>query len=225
MGIPRLTQDLSGYSEVAVLGAVAPPLHDGEVRVSKVVIDGPSLVYHVYDGLLRTIIPADIASAAVPTYSDVVDGVKSFLDALKSQGITAAAMLFDGSLPVSKRSVRLERMENMRKQLENFRMLHPQNCNLSRTNDSNCSAWDVHGMRYAIGQSQMLVMHCRLCLFWFQPPSMGQSFPADIPNVSVVPEEADVGLCSTLQKRLGAAILTNDSDLALYDLGSDGCVL
>ena len=156
----------------------------------------------------------------MPTYADVVDGVKSCLDALKSQGITVAAILFDGSLPVSKRSVRLERMENMRKQLENFRKLYPK---LQSFQDDRSvragSPWDlcnkpVSNSRHALPPSPFLVPAIldAARLSW------------DIPGVSVVPEEADVG-CARLSKALGAAILTNDSDLALYDLGPEGCVL
>ena len=220
MGIPRLTQDLSGYSEVAVLGTVAPAHHDGQVRVSKVVIDGPSLVYHVYDGLLRRMTPADIASAAVPTYSNVVEGVKSCLDALKSQGVSIAAILFDGNLPVTKRRIRLERMENMRKQLENFRKLHPKLHSIQDDRSLRAgSPWDlcnkpVSNSRHALPPSPFLVPAIldAARLSW------------DIPGVDVVPEEADVG-CARLSRALGAAILTNDSDLALYDLGPEGCVL
>jgi hypothetical protein len=86
MGIPRLTRDLASYTEVAVLGGKAI-LGDGEVDVSSVVIDGPSLVYQVYADLLRTTDGSEMAAAMIPTYGDVICGVKSVLNMLRCHGV------------------------------------------------------------------------------------------------------------------------------------------
>ncbi len=219
MGIPRLTQDLSGYTEVAVLGG-EPLVNGDQVQISRVVIDGPSLVYHVYDGLLRSMNPSEIGSAIVPTYSDVVFGVGSFIKALESQGVIIEALIFDGDLPIFKRDVRLERMEKMRQQLEGFRKLHHQlQCSDGPASSVTDSSWDarsrpVSNARHALPPLPFLV------------PAVldAAKLSGDIVSVRVVPEEADVA-CARVAKASGAAILTNDSDLALYDLGPNGCVL
>ena len=219
MGIPRLTQDLSGYTEVAVLGA-DPVVKDGEVHISKVVIDGPSLVYHVYAGLCRSLRATEIASAIVPSYSDVVIGIKSFLNVLQSHAVAVEAILFDGDLPISKRSVRLERMENIRKQLEDFRKLHAElqpfetAVSIMPEDSRDIFKQPVFKARNALPPLPFLVPAVLDAAKLF----------GDISNVRVVPEEADVA-CARLARASGAAVLTNDSDMALYDVGPEGCVL
>ena len=51
MGIQRLSQDLLPYAQIAVLGQ-----NDGRGHtrtITQVVVDGPSLVYFVYNKLVR----------------------------------------------------------------------------------------------------------------------------------------------------------------------------
>ena len=219
MGIPRLTQDLSHYTELAVLSSRSEGNED-EVPISKIVIDGPSLVYHVYDGLLRRMTPAEIASATMPTYSEVIAGVGSLIKALCDKGVMLEAMFFDGDLPVSKRGVRLERMEKTRKQLEDFRQLNPVLLAFeTRGTSSTDDTWDlrhrpISSVRHTLPPLPFLV------------PAVIEALKAsgDIRHVQVVPEEADIA-CARSGRASGAAVLTNDSDLALYDLGPDGCVL
>ena len=89
MGIRRLTQDLQQFSEAAVLDGTANgiTLKDGETRVSRLVIDGPSLVYHVYYGLLSQMSAVELSAGLAPTYQSVVEGVKSLVRELKGRGV------------------------------------------------------------------------------------------------------------------------------------------
>lgn len=131
-------------------------------------------------------------------------------------------MLFDGDLPDSKRAVRLERMESSRQKLEEFRNTNP---GLGRYPSdaghgrAGANAWERRDQ--SVVKALSLLPH---------PPFLvsavigavrrqGHTF-----NIEVVPEEADVA-CARVAQVSGAAILTNDSDLAVYELGVDGCVL
>jgi hypothetical protein len=89
MGIRNLTKDLQQFLEPAVLDGTASTLtvNDDEVRISRIVIDGPSLVYHVFHGLLWQITTTEISSGLVPTYADVIRGVKSFLGEVRGRGV------------------------------------------------------------------------------------------------------------------------------------------
>lgn len=86
MGIRRLTQDLEQYAELAVLSGDTQGIKD-YVHVSRVVIDGPSLVYHVYDGLMKQLSASEISAALVPAYADVADGVKALIEDLELRGV------------------------------------------------------------------------------------------------------------------------------------------
>ena len=85
MGISRLTQDLLHYSEPAVLGRAEAK--DGEIKVSRVVIDGPALVYQVYANLVRTLNASEQPSTVSPSYRDVCKALEAFIDMLESQGV------------------------------------------------------------------------------------------------------------------------------------------
>lgn len=89
MGIRRLTQDLQQFSESAVLDGTANDitLKDGEIRISRMVIDGPSLVYHIYYSLLSQMSAIELSAGLVPTYRPVVEGVKSLISELKGRGV------------------------------------------------------------------------------------------------------------------------------------------
>lgn len=73
MGIPRLTSDLQPY-----LGSVE---FSPDAGPSTVIIDGPSLVYHVYNQLAAHNVAQDRAHAwsQVPSYEDLNSGVVCFL--------------------------------------------------------------------------------------------------------------------------------------------------
>jgi XPG domain containing len=107
-----------------------------------VVIDGPSLVYHIYHRLLclkasqqyliHTTNPPPTSCIhkhpilSQPSYSELNRGVLSFISYLRLDlGVEVKKIYFDGALPASKRNVRLARLEDGRRKLVEFRDLHP----------------------------------------------------------------------------------------------------
>ena len=90
MGIPKLSRDLEPYREHVVLGiGCSNPQAD---RISRLVIDGPGLVYFVYHQLLamgdRKANPFD----AQPSCAEVCETVRSLLLAFQNQGVEMYAM-------------------------------------------------------------------------------------------------------------------------------------
>lgn len=148
MGIPRLIQTLEPFAERVILGEsdsadqtsnknTSPPLH----RVTSVVIDGPSLVYHIYYCLLslkasqKNRLQSSKAFASStpshphlfpsqPTYLEINQAVLSFITHLQlGHGVEVEKIYFDGALPNSKRDVRLARLEDGRRKLVELRRL------------------------------------------------------------------------------------------------------
>lgn len=86
MGIARLTQDLHPYLESAVL---PQRLENGSaIEFHKLVIDGPSMVYHVHNKVaaykFSTLPSAGLLN--LPTYTQLSDVVKRFLHDLEDHG-------------------------------------------------------------------------------------------------------------------------------------------
>ncbi len=151
MGIPKLIQTLQPFAKRAIIGINNPDAQlinndatSMRPRVKSVVIDGPSLVYHVYQRLL-CLKAGDRANAKSdntpthtelstrypllfqPAYSDINQSVLAFINLLRCQhGIEVQKIYFDGALPASKREVRLMRLEDGRKKLSelgNFNLI------------------------------------------------------------------------------------------------------
>lgn len=85
MGIPYLTKHLLPYADTVVLGTDDAP--DGPPRIRSVVIDGPSLVYHVYYRLLAWTDPSVDVLDIQPTCDEVSRGVVAFLLQLGQRGV------------------------------------------------------------------------------------------------------------------------------------------
>lgn len=84
MGINRWTQDLTAYLESVVL---TKPTKDGaELAIQNVVIDGPSMVYHVYNSI-NTKEHMSTVRLTVPSYTQLNKSVEVFLTDLESCGI------------------------------------------------------------------------------------------------------------------------------------------
>lgn len=82
MGIPRLTRDLQPYLQNAILSRKAVT---NEVLVHDLVIDGPSMVHHVYNRILPS---QDIARVCdVPTYSFLNLAIHQFLSDIEACGV------------------------------------------------------------------------------------------------------------------------------------------
>ena len=88
MGIPKLMQDLLPYAEDVVLGPRTTELPRLTLPVVRaVVIDGPSLVYHVYSRLHRRTASAVNDVDAQPSYTEISLGVFELLTTLTSRQI------------------------------------------------------------------------------------------------------------------------------------------
>lgn len=85
MGIPKLSRDLAPYSRTVLLGKPSETL--GIERVEKLVIDGPGLVYFVYNRLLAIKSSSLNILDIQPSYTEICIAVRSLLIALRSQGV------------------------------------------------------------------------------------------------------------------------------------------
>lgn len=140
MGIPRLIQTLQPFAERVIIGSAR--ISDGDdddgqkrspsspvPRVTCVVIDGPSLVYHIYHRLIS--VKGRSLSAkphnpllSQPAYSEINHAVLAFITYLHYElGVEVQKIYFDGALPASKKEVRLARLEEGRRKLSRFREL------------------------------------------------------------------------------------------------------
>lgn len=215
MGIPRLSQDLNPYAESVHLGTSTLPLNTD--RTDGLVIDGPSLVYHVYNSLLAyRVSRSPVLDGGVPRYSEINQGFQHFLLAFEECGVRIHHIFFDGGLPLSKRPVRLDRMEKVRLQLERYRMLHPIDPMMKTIGDIQFEAalWNtpVISTRKATPPPPPFMV---ASVIEFLRASKWMHL------ISVVPDEADL-FCAQAASENSAAVLTNDSDLAVHELGPNG---
>lgn len=235
-------QDLLPYADEIVLGSRKgePSRHTVPV-IRKIVIDGPSLVYYVYSRLYPRCGSSVAGVDAQPSYTEISLGVVEFLRVLTSRQIDMfdsqaqarllantdrEAIYFDGALPPEKQPVRLERLERARAQLENYRKQRPGPFKPSISPDLHAS---VPASESSIWKRKLIVPGSNQQLP--QPPFMVacvldslRSDPATNYPVQVVPGEADP-YCAAIAKSTSAAILSNDSDMTMYDLGSDGSLV
>jgi hypothetical protein len=227
MGIPRLSHDLLPYAERACLGtggtsaeSAQRPEADTSAVITSLVIDGPSLVYFAYNKLLAYRYSAG-TTVLLPTYSEINEAVHHFLSELQAHGVAVHHVYFDGGLPEAKRAVRLERMERLRQQLETYRKTYP---------DFPPSTKPVRpDMDSILWNAVPTVSSKRLTLPAppFMVASVIESLRKDAEwkdRVQIVPGEADT-FCAVAASRSGAAVLTNDSDLVVHDLGTEGRVV
>ncbi|KAJ5961094.1 uncharacterized protein N7479_008244 [Penicillium vulpinum] len=241
MGIPHLTRHLLPYAESVLLDGRTT---DSESpRVQAVVIDGPSLVYHVYRRLLGWMDPSSDVLDYQPTCDEISRGVSSFLLQLTRLGVKIHKICFDGALPVSKREIRFSRIEKLRHRLELARR------NLSLPATPKCrdvmptergQIWCSRSLprrRKGLPENPFMVSAVfeDLRNRWNKEQIQKEVdedisclvTDADYPWAKItvmVPGEADVE-CAHVAKLTGCAVLTDDSDLLLHDLGEQGAVL
>ncbi|KKY19781.1 hypothetical protein UCRPC4_g04388 [Phaeomoniella chlamydospora] len=225
MGIPKLSRDLEPYREHVVLGiGCSNPQAD---RISRLVIDGPGLVYFVYHQLLamgdRKANPFD----AQPSCAEVCETVRSLLLAFQNQGVEIEAIYFDGYLPVQKRSVRIQRMERSRERLAAFCRV----CAQSYARPvSELPKTYKNGIELLARPTTLLSRSVLLP----EPPFMVPAVIEELRREDIIPSfkeivhlvrgEADI-YCAAHAQRTGAAVLSNDSDLLGYDLGETSSIL
>ena len=222
MGIQRLSQDLLPYAELGALGTSAPAMAE-TATIQDLIIDGPSLVYFVYNKLLAWLSFNSVTpTTRTPSYGEINLGVFRVLADIQDHGVSIPCIFFDGGLPSSKREIRLERMEKLRQQLESYRRFHTEfpaaTTSPMKDRDFGQALWQT-----ALTSTANLTLP--------PPPFMvagviealrtsGSQWKC---HVKMVPGEADIHCALAAQTSTRAvAVLTNDSDLAVHDLGEMG---
>ena len=86
MGIPRLTRDLQPYLERCVISCQAKD--EPELRLVTFVIDGPSMVYNMYNKLVayQSTVEDPVNLFNLPSYAQLNAAIQSFLCDLESCG-------------------------------------------------------------------------------------------------------------------------------------------
>ncbi|PYI15671.1 hypothetical protein BO99DRAFT_341967 [Aspergillus violaceofuscus CBS 115571] len=247
MGILRLKQHLEPFLEAVCLHDRVHPT-PGVTTAQHVVIDGPSLVYHVYHRLLSWSHPDLCYPDIQPTCDEVSHGVMLFLLHLTSLGVMIEKVCFDGALPPLKQSTRLARLEKTRKRLEAFRISHSgclstslvpermtvnrwENVLQSRTLPTNLTLVPENHFIVPAVYEDLRQRWSKENILKALPVDsslrMAANRLASLPWADVtimVPGEADA-YCAHFAKENACSILTNDSDLLLYDIGSSGSVI
>jgi hypothetical protein len=229
MGIERLTQDILPYGETVLIGNSSK--RPDTTNITDLVIDGPSLVYHVYNKLLllRTF-EAGVGAVQYPNYREITDGVLYLLSELESHGAKIQSIYFDGALLGKKIPTRFERLERAIEQLNDYRKLHntappvPASPEEPSCINFGHALWlpvAVSARKKLLPPPPFMVPAVIQCLVEssdiLKPPKY-----KDI--VHVVPEEADLA-CARAVRNISAGILSNDSDMCVYDLGSSASLI
>ncbi|KAJ5611444.1 hypothetical protein N7528_008549 [Penicillium herquei] len=243
MGIPSLTKHLFPYGETVVLGDSSTQ-EDGPPTVRSVVIDGPSLVYHVNYRLLASTRISNGTLDPQPTCDEVSRGFASCLLQLVQRGVQIQRICFDGALPVAKRETRLGRIERSRQRLEIARrqpLVAPSSEPCQRSPMRPTQFWSSRNLPSCfrnLPENPFMVSAVfeDLRRRWTKPQlatELKQEVdalelgPGEYPWADItvmVPGEADPE-CARIASLTGAAVLTNDSDLVVHDLGPNGAVV
>ncbi|KAL4745077.1 hypothetical protein BDW72DRAFT_208512 [Aspergillus terricola var. indicus] len=244
MGIPRLRRHLTPFCQTVLLQSGA----DADLECTKtVVIDGPSLVYNVYTRLLSWFLTTSSNMVdALPTCDEVSFGVMLYLMHLKMLGVEIESIYFDGALPTHKRVTRVARLENQRNKLELFcaetkngfdvskapmynRIIKPDSVLRSRPTPAKYGNIPANPFMVSTVFEDLKCRWNRANIM----NSIRDTLPLhtidieDFPWASIttmVSGEADA-YCASAARCMDACILTNDSDLLLYDLGKYGSVI
>ncbi|EPS26525.1 hypothetical protein PDE_01462 [Penicillium oxalicum 114-2] len=247
MGIPHLTKHLLPYADSVVLGEVPAGQEadehtiDETARVRSVVIDGPSLVYHLYYRLLAWMNPAHDVLDVQPTCDEVSRAVVTCLSELSRRGVQIRKICFDGALPVSKRETRLARIDKSRQKLDAFRRREPTSSRQwreevslpphqlwqGRTLPARWKNLPENPFMVSAVFEDLRTRWSRAQILYYTDCETADLPGGDYPwaDLTVMTSgEADVE-CANVSKQTGSAILTNDSDLIVHDLGADGSVV
>ncbi|KAI5283905.1 hypothetical protein KEM54_001742 [Ascosphaera aggregata] len=237
MGIPFLTRHVRDYGETVYIGEAAG-VDKLIPRITSVVIDGPSLVFHVYLTLRSCSDTCSNALEAQPTCEDVSVGVLRYLVHLLEIGVNIEGIYFDGALPLAKRATRLQRLEHT---LNSFQLFHstyaagfngPCTRSTRRQITPDCvftprATLSAH--LTTISQTAFIVatviedLKTRWTadsirtLFGLDRFSKGAVFDFK-DRTRIVLGEADI-CCAESARNSGSSVLTQDSDLLIHDLG------
>ncbi|KAH7401693.1 XPG domain containing-domain-containing protein [Pyrenochaeta sp. MPI-SDFR-AT-0127] len=179
MGIPGLARRLEPYSTL---------YSAQQLEGYSAVIDGPALAYHAHKLALAA------SHTRVPSYADIITEAIRWLNGLEDMKIKVSTILFDGSLPQSKRAERLSRLEQNNKRVQHLRASYPTTaCPIPTYLGSNSYAFLAPALREALNNS---------------------SFAS---RTHIVPGEADDWCALHAKNNARSIILTSDTDLVLYN--------
>ncbi|KAI9886828.1 MAG: hypothetical protein M1823_001327 [Watsoniomyces obsoletus] len=206
MGIPRLKSCLESYATATSRGAGS---------ITRTVIDGPALAYHVYyTGVLGqpSIVTPPSTLPWLSPVQQVGNRVLEWLLRLERCGMIIERIYFDGALPPTKEETRQARLRSSLQQLLDFRRLHPSVISAADTLDQT-------GIRSRPGRTALPAPA-------FLVPLVLEALRSSVRFAGVtkvIPGEADV-YCASHVREIGGLVLTNDSDLLVYNLGAEGQV-
>ncbi|KAF3042377.1 hypothetical protein E8E12_006197 [Didymella heteroderae] len=177
MGIPGLARRSEPYAECRSAQQL-----DGY----EAIVDGPSLAYHAHKLALD-------GSPRVPSYAEINTEAIRWLNSLETANIKVSKIVFDGALPLSKRSERVHRLEQNNNRVRNYRVQYPA---------SSCPVPTYLGS----------ILHA------FLAPSLREAL-LDTPFASrtrIEPGEADDWCALHAKDYARSIIFTSDTDLLLY---------
>ncbi|KAK5117930.1 hypothetical protein LTR62_003974 [Meristemomyces frigidus] len=171
------------------------------------VIDGPAFAYFV-NGRLKLKKAAEPGIGSVVAYTEYAAESLRWLQLFENDGLDIHAIYFDGALPVTKRPVRIKRLQQHAEQLHAYKLRHD---HLSRK----------------VGAPDLVTCHAALPEPSFIVPAVREALSnsAYHDRIFVVPGEADnfcvaaAGQLSEANKNELISIFTNDSDLAVFESG------
>ncbi|EEA19779.1 hypothetical protein TMatcc_009922 [Talaromyces marneffei ATCC 18224] len=246
MGIPYLTRHLASFSESTLLGTS----QDSSCKAIKsVVIDGPGLVHYVHSVLLSQASSSLSQVERQPSCNEVSVAFMTYLVILQTSGVNILRIYFDGALPLNKRDTRLSRLEASRKQLEIFCLSHREGFKWSPIEqrpalidpvrflqDSHTSlkrpllpgnpfmvSAVVEDLKSRWTHSEMSLYLPRNLIDIYKANNNQYHPWSDI--TEIITGEADVFCAALASQNPGAAILTSDSDLLLFDIGPESTII
>ncbi|KAI2641215.1 hypothetical protein GGS21DRAFT_547544 [Xylaria nigripes] len=186
---------------------------------STVVIDGPSLIYRIYEGCLCRKATSN-SFASQPSYSTVGRLVVTWLEVLQRHNVTIRKIYFDGYLPPSKWPVRQERVRRQTQHVVNLLASYPYGSlkippDTFETIKFNLDITRLFGFSYKTSPKAPFMIPAVIDIL--------RSCGTLGPLVQVVAGEADA-FCAEDVRHNGGTIFTGDSDMFVTDLGPDGNV-
>lgn len=87
MGVPRFMSDLLPYAKTATLGEPVQT-NDDRPNIRSVIIDGPSVIYYVYNKLVAyRAHEAGTGAPRLPVYSEIIAATEFFLSELTAHEV------------------------------------------------------------------------------------------------------------------------------------------
>ncbi|MCJ1469540.1 hypothetical protein MMC07_008173 [Pseudocyphellaria aurata] len=217
MGVAFLAKQLHAFAEFSPLGCKSEGCKEHPSE-KKIVIDGPSLAYHIYNrGLAHS--PSSLSAIdAIPSYDRLGKAALAFLDELECHGATIEHIFFDGAISKDREEIRKSRLEACVKQLNSA---HQTYFNGFKVSNEVTTMAPVNTAEVFDSTRPVLPSRKALPPPAFLVPAVLDALRTSkyAPISSVVPGEADL-FCARAALESRHTIFTNDSDLLLYDLAT-----